>query len=1105
MTFSLSMTTMNANQKLETKTFPAFVDPMANEPSSTGTTASVTVDSDGMQRIYFPEPLHFLLDPTPHEGVSIQFDVYKQQQPPKKGPLWKVKSVSANFEKSFEMHNASAPMKLTSNRAENATIKFRDLFPVVVAPTANLHNALIKTELDPTTTAKMYPPLVSYFVERRLSNQMLTMTSFRRLFALVITADERFGLWIEHYFTPEPGCAAEFLRLVIENLEVIEEYPMHFFSLVFKSMRFEQAKLGDAFDFGPLSLLFTAVATRPLNDRVKILKSSGDFLLQLRMSCPTARFHKIAYDFLIQLSELGRLEIYYFLLSDIFFVRSITLLPSFSLSRPMSAFIPLLSLLYTTINTIFIQNKQDQIRKAAQTLSFLTSTLEHYANGRMAYEISRSLFPLLQQIFTFYDSLRDKLEKDMSPFGPIILFLLRNCDTRQFVLYFGILPPDNQLKFFEFLTGLSEGDMISAVARATNLLELNVTHEITCRVLRCVTFVSKRLIPEDSKGHLENFFKLLTHLLCANSQPSASFHIIFAAMAHFVNEFRNEIFLEKTNLIIELLTHVVAITEHKSIARSEAIGFIMWILDQEKRIRPSMTRCRLAIEYAVCTACFSTGASPFWEFLPSELSREVAGFYERLLKGMNSDKTVLYENQVRELLKLHNEFKNFPSIRGRIYGYIVRLNEEHGEHCSAFIAQWKLSALIAEVFKLRGQVIAGIPPEGSAGFRFIVNEPEVDLSEYPEDSRYLVLQSDMFTEEYFSDVSQKAVDLCQQAGVHWLIGDVTEVLFNYLEKQRQFVLLNALYKRVKDSFAELSKSESIHLGFARIFVTGKAKEKLQFSEAIHMFKYTPTADLGRRKTLDASTTEAGSKYEAVVMKMDGLTRFIQAYTKPLIGPDLPGLKQAVQPILETTDQKFCQIIDVKCIRADLLKLAATTFIKDVMGRDRGWDNVMVQRYIFETQAPLPSCIPVVEIKHCTIHEITKSVYYEEKLKRFREKLKAVVHRIRAVLPPPRVAKLWSHVVLGLSIAPILKFVAKIMGPQLNQPYYIWVRDVFTGAATEDAPPRIAIIIHEIRDLFAQALKLVEPLIAISAWLPGDQDMIKRFASHLSVSIRFGKS
>jgi hypothetical protein len=239
--------------------------------------------------------------------------------------------------------------------------------------------------------------------------------------------------------------------------------------------------------------------------------------------------------------------------------------------------------------------------------------------------------------------------------------------------------------------------------------------------------------------------------------------------------------------------------------------------------------------------------------------------------------------------------------------------------------------------------------------------------------------------------------------------------------------------------------------------------------------------------------------------MDGLTRFIQEYTKPLIGPDLPGLKHAVQPILEATDQKFCQIIDVKCIRAELLKLAATTFIKDVMGRDRGWDSVMVQRHIFETQAPLPSCIPVVEIKQYTMHKITKSVYYEEKLERFREKLKAVVHRIRAVLPPPRVAKLWSHVVLGLSIAPILKFVAKIMGPQLNQPYYIWVRDVFTGAATEDAPPRIATIIHEIRDLFVQALKLVEPLIAISAWPPGDQNMIKRFASHLSVSIGFGKS
>jgi hypothetical protein len=80
-----------------------------------------------------------------------------------------------------------------------------------------------------------------------------------------------------------------------------------------------------------------------------------------------------------------------------------------------------------------------------------------------------------------------------------------------------------------------------------------------------------------------------------------------------------------------------------------------------------------------------------------------------------------------------------------------------------------------------------------------------------------------------------------------------------------------------------------------------------------------------------------------------------------------------------------------------------------------------------------------------------------------------------------------------------------MAPQLNQPYYVLVRDVFTGAAIEDAPPRIATIIHEIRDLFVQGLRLVEPLVAISAWLPGDREMIEKFASHLSVSVRFGKS
>jgi hypothetical protein len=55
------------------------------------------------------------------------------------------------------------------------------------------------------------------------------------------------------------------------------------------------------------------------------------------------------------------------------------------------------------------------------------------------------------------------------------------------------------------------------------------------------------------------------------------------------------------------------------------------------------------------------------------------------------------EVQFREFLKVYKEFKAFPPILARIDGHVVRLNEENCDELSAFIMQWKLVALAAEV------------------------------------------------------------------------------------------------------------------------------------------------------------------------------------------------------------------------------------------------------------------------------------------------------------------------------------------------------------------------------------------------------------------------
>jgi hypothetical protein len=246
-----------------------------------------------------------------------------------------------------------------------------------------------------------------------------------------------------------------------------------------------------------------------------------------------------------------------------------------------------------------------------------------------------------------------------------------------------------------------------------------------------------------------------------------------------------------------------------------------------------MTRCRLAIEYAVCTTYFATGSFvPFWDVLPSAL-KHVSDVYDKLKAGMST--SPLYENQVRALLRLYEEFKNFPSIRALIYFKIVEVNAKNRDFSAAFITQWKLSALICEVFRLRKQTIYGIPDTGNKAFPFIDDEGEVDLSEYPADSGYMVLQSEMLTEEAFGKALIRSMSLCQSAGLHWVIGKTTEILFSYLERQRQFEKLKQVYEKAKESFVALQKSESTWVGFARIFIIGKSAKSVEFTDAIHAY------------------------------------------------------------------------------------------------------------------------------------------------------------------------------------------------------------------------------------------------------------------------------
>jgi hypothetical protein len=485
-----------------------------------------------------------------------------------------------------------------------SSIRFTSVFPVVVCPPLSLRDFLYNALFERSgnlLTETIYPSLVPYILELRVCKDHIRDTDFCGLFALFITADKSLQVWIEHYYTPEAEFAQFFLDIVVENLASLESLAMPFFQVE------------------ALHKLFEAVATMTGKSDT-ILKSAADLLIQLRMSIPMAVVHQLAFR-VLNLLQLGdRLFIFNYLVSDLPFLLSDTKIPFSVDQRPKSLYIPILSLFFRAVTQPFMENEVETLRTTARCLSLLACTLEQYVDPALSYTLALVLFPLLLMLFTFYDSLSVGLGPDIYIIAPILLFCLKYCDLHQFRVYFDMLSFDNQLRFFTFLIAVSTDKIIENISQATSLPILNASHGVCCRILRFVSFMS--IYDKRDLLILSKLFLLLTHLLEAPNQACDSFRIIFAVMAYFVTLDVHQIFTEKTDLVINLMSTVVAITKRRfPEARSEAVGFILWLLDLERKIRPAMTRCLLALRYAAFNSVFTTGScKPFWDHRPREFS-----------------------------------------------------------------------------------------------------------------------------------------------------------------------------------------------------------------------------------------------------------------------------------------------------------------------------------------------------------------------------------------------------------------------------------------------------------------------------------------------------
>jgi hypothetical protein len=71
----------------------------------------------------------------------------------------------------------------------------------------------------------------------------------------------------------------------------------------------------------------------------------------------------------------------------------------------------------------------------------------------------------------------------------------------------------------------------------------------------------------------------------------------------------------------------------------------------------------------------------------------------------------------------------------------------------------------------------------------------------------------------------------------------------------------------------------------------------------------------------------------------------------------------------------------------------------------------------------------------------------------------------------------------------------------NQPYFSFVRDFFTGRARDDAPPRIAAIVVEIRNLFMRTIALTGRLSEMTAPAPEDREVLEKYCTFWGVTLQ----
>lgn len=994
------------------------------------------------EHICFPDVINFLLQPKFVEQIYINFDLYVITD--QRGKLILTSLYPICKAHGDEKIPFSIKGLIKESRSKNDKIRFHYIFPSITSPHISAKSLFIdsyekvynENDNDNIMNINLLPYVISYYFRPKEIKNL----NFKFLISLFSRKDTEFiKQFIENYFSCYNGFTNQYIDELTSSLVDIIEWPFPFFLILLKAMCIE-----NVIDFKRINDLLSNSLTLNISKKEKeeLIQTISYFLVQLSLFFPFEIIQKITYTYISQLKSPNCYIFYKYAFSSISFIENVASSSNLKIgSIPISPYIPILSIYFKNIVKSINDYKKDIVQDIVNSIGILSSTIENYSTIESSRKIIFVLFPLLSLIFTYYDSFA-KDGNNSSILIPIILIILKSCDSKQFASYFNLLFSDNQIHFFNFLNMIiSEQNIHSLYSnmKGSNT-DIICTKEITFRVLTFLWKFSK--IRTKNNKIIKKIIYILLQLLHNKKQVSDSIKAIFETVVLYTKNNLDLIFSLDSSLLSKLINSIVPLTQSKLYTlRTYSTSFLIWIIHSESiHYKKTNLKSLLAIEYAIVDSVFKNDKFVcFFNHFAYGHKLYFTNVYNKLITALSLPTLT---QKIEKLLHLaHNEYKDFASIRARIYLYIIDCQEKNKNYVLAFITQWRLCGLISYVFKYKDQELNSMSYDMPYNLQLISeDEPPLDISKFPIDSRYLVIESELFTLKSFGEHLQKALFYCQKADFHFLISQCTEYLFVFLEKQRLFIQLEDMYKQVSYSYEALALNVKPKLEFYYIFASGKPFELLGNSSFVKLFE-----------------AERFQEYFECLNKM---CRF------NMIKKDYP-----VQKCIGNA----MQFLKLRFRKRDLEQLKINQLYTDVSVDPEKckWEDTYTTRYFINLSFSLPSIIDFSPTSKITNITFTKHNYFFDKLKSFQSRLNESINTIKSVLPPVtkssngvKTRKQWGQCMLNLDTSHLVHYLEKIFSNETKS-YYKLVRDINSSNVSPSDIPK---------DLWVLSLSILKKLI-----------------------------